>query len=121
MINRPPKLKFNQVETVNIGKGIKFIRVASGLRQGEVAKRLEISQNYLSLLENNKAEPSISLLKKISGVFGVPTGFLVWEDTASPELQNPEVAAKYQKVAELIYDIQKIRISQRFPNADVSE
>ncbi|MCK4820708.1 helix-turn-helix transcriptional regulator, partial [bacterium] len=45
---------------VNIGKGIKFVRIASGIRQGVMAKRLNISQNYLSLLENNKAEPSVA-------------------------------------------------------------
>ncbi|MGB8227427.1 MAG: helix-turn-helix transcriptional regulator [Sedimentisphaerales bacterium] len=105
---------------MNIGKGIKFVRIASGLRQGEMAKQLDISQNYLSLLENNKAEPSIALLKKISEVFGVPAGFIVWEDAAFPETQNPDIAAKYQKVADLIHDLQTLRIAQRFPNKNVS-
>lgn len=100
---------------MNIGKGIKFVRIASGLRQGEMAKQLDISQNYLSLLENNKADPSIALLKKISEIFGVPAGFLVWEDADLPKTQNPDIAAKYQKVADLIHDLQRLRISQRFP------
>ena len=38
--------------TVDMGRSIKFVRVAAGIRQGEMANRLEISQNYLSLLEN---------------------------------------------------------------------
>jgi transcriptional regulator with XRE-family HTH domain len=100
---------------VNIGKGIKFVRIASGLRQGVMAKQLDISQNYLSLLENNKAEPSIALLKKISEVFGVPAGFLVWEYAGVSENKNPEITAKYQKVVELIHELQGLRISQRFP------
>lgn len=105
---------------MNIGKGIKFVRIASGLRQGEMAKQLDISQNYLSLLENNKAEPSIALLRKISEVFGVPAGFIVWEDAASPETQNPDIAAKYQKVVDLIHDLQILRIAKRFPNKNAS-
>ena len=67
---------------MNIGKGIKFVRVAAGIRQGDMAKMLDISQNYLSLLENNKAEPSIALVKKISNTFGVPPGFLFWEEAS---------------------------------------
>ena len=32
-------------DTVNIGRSIKFVRVAAGIKQGEMAKRLDISQN----------------------------------------------------------------------------
>ena len=64
---------------MNIGKGIKFVRVAADLRQGEMAKRLEISQNYLSLLENNKATPSIALLKTVSETFGVKVSVILCE------------------------------------------
>ena len=63
--------------TVDIGRSIKFVRVAAGIRQGEMAKRLSISQNYLSLLENNRAEPSLSLLRRISTEFHVPVNFLL--------------------------------------------
>lgn len=98
--------------TVNIGKGIKFIRTVSGLRQNELAHRLEISQNYLSLLENNKAEPSISLIKKISSMFGVPVSFLFWEENMFFENENPEIKDKYNKIKSLIHDLQKTRIEQ---------
>lgn len=102
---------------MNIGKGIKFVRVASGLRQGEMAKRLDISQNYLSLLENNKAEPSITLLKKISKTFGVPASFLFWEDAMPVEGGTPEVTEKYERIRSLVHELQQLRISRQFQEA----
>ena len=99
--------------TVNIGKGIKFVRVVSGLRQGNMAKQLGISQNYLSLLENNKAEPSISLLKLISLIFGVPVSFLLWEDAMPDEGNSPEVTERYQRIKGRIHELQRLRITAR--------
>jgi len=100
---------------VNIGKGIKFVRVAAGLRQGDMAKMLDISQNYLSLLENNKANPSIALVKKISNTFGIPPGFLFWEEARPDEHENSEINKKYERIKGLVHELQRMRISQQFP------
>jgi transcriptional regulator with XRE-family HTH domain len=102
---------------VDIGKGIKFVRVASGIRQGEMAKRLNISQNYLSLLENNKAEPSVALLRRISKTFGVPASFLFWEDAMPLEGETREVTEKYNRIRSLVHELQELRISGRFQEA----
>lgn len=98
---------------MSIGKGVKFVRVASGLRQGEMAKQLEISQNYLSLIENNKAEPSITLIRKISSTFGVPASFLFWEDSMATEGKNPQVTQIYERIRNLVHELQQLRISRR--------
>ncbi|MBN2583219.1 MAG: helix-turn-helix transcriptional regulator [Planctomycetes bacterium] len=97
---------------VNIGRSIKFIRVAAGIKQGEMADRLEISQNYLSLLENNKAEPSLTLLKKISSVFNVPLSFLLLEDSVEFESENPEVDALLKELQQLIHQLQGERVKK---------
>jgi len=97
---------------VNIGKGIKFVRVASGLRQGQVAGLLGITQNYLSLLENNKAEPSIALLRKISDVFCIPAAFLLWEEAMPLEGETPEVTEKYERIRSLVHELQRLRITR---------
>lgn len=97
---------------MNIGKGIKFVRVASGLRQGRVAELLGITQNYLSLLENNKAEPSLALLKKVSEVFCIPASFLLWEEAMPLEGETPEVTEKYERIRGLVHDLQKVRITR---------
>lgn len=97
---------------MNVGKGIKFVRVASGLKQGEMAGRLGISQNYLSLLENNKAEPSMSLLKKISEVFCVPAAFLLWEEAMPLESETAEISEKYERIRSLVHELQRLRIAR---------
>lgn len=79
-----------------------------------MAKRLDISQNYLSLLENNKAEPSIALLRKISDTFGVPASFLFWEEAMPIEGETPEVTDKYNRIRSLVHELQELRIARRF-------
>lgn len=96
--------------TVDIGRSIKFVRVAAGLRQGEMAKRLDISQNYLSLLENNRAEPSLSLLRRIASEFHVPMSFLFLEGTVEFESDEPEMHALLQELRNLIHNLQRSRI-----------
>lgn len=98
---------------MNIGKGMKFVRLASGLKQGEMADRLDISQNYLSLLENNKAEPSMSLLKKISALFGVPVSFLFWEEAVPEQGSSPEITLKMKKIRSLVHELQQMRVSRQ--------
>jgi transcriptional regulator with XRE-family HTH domain len=100
----------------DIGRGIKFVRVAAGLRQGEMAKRLGISQNYLSLLENNKAEPSLSLLRKISSEFHVPVSFLLMEGVVEFDSDDPEVAEMLKEVHKLILQLQESRIKKEQEN-----
>ena len=97
---------------VNIGRSIKFVRVAVGIKQGEMAKRLAISQNYLSLLENNKAEPSLSLLKKMSTEFNVPVSFLILESSVEFESDNPDADSLLKQLQELIHQLQNARIKK---------
>jgi transcriptional regulator with XRE-family HTH domain len=70
---------------MGIGKAIKLIRTASGLKQKEVAKKLGVTSNYLSLIESGRREPSVSLLKRLATVLHVPIAvFFLWErETAS--------------------------------------
>lgn len=104
--------------TVNIGKSIKFVRLAAGLKQGQVAELLGITQNYLSLLENNKAEPSLALLSKISEAFRVPAAFLLWEDAMPVEGETPEITEKYERIRNLVHELQRSRIARAMEEHD---
>jgi transcriptional regulator with XRE-family HTH domain len=67
---------------MNLGQVTKLIRTASGLRQNELAKRLRVTANYISMVENGKREPSVSFLRELARVFNVPVGlFFLWEET----------------------------------------
>ena len=60
---------------------LKSIRVGKGYKQGEFAKIVGISREYLRLLENGNAKnPSISLMKKISKELNVSVQELFFSD-----------------------------------------
>jgi len=74
---------------MSVGKNIKLFRINANLKQKELAKELGIKDSYLSLLENEKKEPSLSLLKKISEVLNVPIAMFFWENMEKQEVESP--------------------------------
>jgi transcriptional regulator with XRE-family HTH domain len=61
---------------MNIGQAIKMCRTRRGLSQEKLAKSAACSVSYLSLLENNQRDPTLSTIKKISVALNVPIGIL---------------------------------------------
>jgi transcriptional regulator with XRE-family HTH domain len=73
---------------MSIGSTLKLLRVASALKQSSLAKDLDITANYLSLVESGKKEPSLTFLKKFAQRLNVPLGYFLWialEDMSLPE------------------------------------
>jgi len=58
-------------------KGLKEIRKQRRLSQMKVAMDLNISREALSHYENDKREPSIGLLNKMSAYFNVSIDYLI--------------------------------------------
>ena len=55
---------------MNIGTKLKNLRTLNGLTQGELADRCELTKGYISQLENDLTEPSISTLQDILKALG---------------------------------------------------
>lgn len=66
---------------MTIGKAIRILRVAREVSQGKLARAVGASPGYLSLVEREKREPSLSFLNRVAAYFGVPVGFLFLMDT----------------------------------------
>lgn len=49
----------------NIGLTVRIRRFQLGFNQKELAPKLKVTPNYLSLVEHNKRTPSIKLLRKL--------------------------------------------------------
>jgi transcriptional regulator with XRE-family HTH domain len=62
-----------------LGKTIRMLRVARDLSQGKLAREIRVSPGYLSLVEKEKREPSLGLLKRLASYFDIPVGFLLLE------------------------------------------
>jgi transcriptional regulator with XRE-family HTH domain len=77
---------------VNLGKAIKLVRTAAGIRQGALARQVNVTANYLSLIENGKREPSISFLRKLASALGVPVAiFFFWQEADSKQFAGPQL------------------------------
>lgn len=61
---------------MNVGQAIRWFRQRLGISQGDVARRAACSVSYLSLLENNKRDPTLSTVAKIADALHVPVGTL---------------------------------------------
>lgn len=56
---------------MSIGNTIRMFRVTANPKQSELAERSGISVSYLSLLENDKREPTLSTIEGICKGLGI--------------------------------------------------
>jgi transcriptional regulator with XRE-family HTH domain len=77
---------------LTLGMTIRRLRGAAGKSQRQLAEALEIAPSYLSRLEADDREPSITLLKRIAAVLSVPPGLLLalalWTDMPEEEQER---------------------------------
>lgn len=75
---------------LTIGQLIRFGRINQKMSQDDLAKELEVSKNYISLVENDKKDPSINFLKNTAKLLNIPLVLLVWEKIDLPEEKTKE-------------------------------
>jgi len=71
---------------MNVGQAIKMCRTQRKVSQTELAALCDCSVSYLSMLENNKRDPTLSTLTKISQGLEVPLGILFFLASERDEL-----------------------------------
>jgi transcriptional regulator with XRE-family HTH domain len=92
---------------VTLGQSIRLIRSSAGVRQHELAARLGVSKNYISLVEGGKREPSVAFLRRLSRELEVPVGvFFVWEDF-DPQGRS---VGNLQKFSDLIVRLEAMQL-----------
>ena len=89
---------------MKLGKTIKILRTNLGIRQKDLARRLEITPTYLSLIESGRKEPSLFLIKSLSLELNVPLGLLFWEAHSDYYTKN-EVGDRQQRIHELLHEL----------------
>lgn len=63
---------------MDIGNAVKQLRLQRGLNQTEFAEQCGLSQSYLSSIEKNRKEPTLTILKNIANSLNIPTPVLVF-------------------------------------------
>ncbi|MGV3346185.1 helix-turn-helix domain-containing protein [Enterobacteriaceae bacterium LUAb1] len=62
---------------LDIGSTIKFCREARKLTLQDLADRADLTKSYLSRVENNQRDPTITALEKISLALHVPLNIII--------------------------------------------
>jgi transcriptional regulator with XRE-family HTH domain len=74
--SRYPDVGLLETLTMNVGQAIRLCRTQRNASQTDIAQRANCSVSYLSMLENNKRDPTLSTLTSIAGALRVPIGVL---------------------------------------------
>ena len=84
---------------MDVGSAIRLCRKRRGVSQTDVATRAECSVSYLSMLENNKRDPTLSMVTKIAEALHVPVGVFFVMASEEKELGNIDsrLAGKLQR------------------------
>jgi len=78
-------------EVTSIHDKIKQLRVESGLTLKELSEKTELSQGFLSMIENGNANLAITSLKKIAHAFNIEINYF---------FQEPSLPGKYHVAVE---------------------
>ena len=58
-------------EASKLGKNLKRIRIAKGITQGDIVRKLGVGRGFISNIENGKANPTLSTIAKVAKAIGV--------------------------------------------------
>ena len=76
-----------------LGERVAALRKKKGLTQSALAEKAEISNNYVSNIENNHSIPSLETLMKICAALDVtPNDLLLGVSTQSAAYSNNDIA-----------------------------
>ena len=99
---------------MKFGSALKEVRKMKKISQGELAKKLEISQTYLSLLEKNVKQPSFELLERISDSLGLPVYYFMFKGLEI----DKDIAENKQEIYKQISPIIESMIEKFFISDD---
>lgn len=77
---------------MNIGQALIKARKDKGLRQNEVAKRIKISQTYLSQIENGSKVPAIEMISKLAKCYDIPFAVMAWYSITEQDIKKNKLA-----------------------------
>jgi transcriptional regulator with XRE-family HTH domain len=74
---------------------LKLARITADLKQHEVSAQLQVSTNYVSMIERGLRQPSLAYLQAFATLVDIPLSFLLWDPATSP--QKPTQSRKVEK------------------------
>jgi transcriptional regulator with XRE-family HTH domain len=62
---------------LEIGKAVRIVRQAKGLKLNQLAQAAGISVPFLSLVENGGRQPSLDVVRRLAAGLGIPSEVLI--------------------------------------------
>ena len=76
---------------LTFGEKLKAARIQSGLKQTELAKKLNTTGNTISNWENNVSKPDLDMLSYICGILHVTASYFLQAELPEDEVSIPEL------------------------------
>ena len=95
---------------MSLGNAIKVLRTRAGYKQSDFSVKINCSQNYLSLIENEKRAPSLTLMRRISEVLNIPLELLLISDYTPSTDASLEETRIVSKIKELAFDLYVLKL-----------
>ena len=97
---------------LTVGGVVRAIRTHRGLTLDELSAETGISISYLSLIERDRREPSLSNLGTLAEAFGLPVGVLLLLGTDTSRLEKSDA-----EISEQILDVIRklLQSDERYP------
>lgn len=98
---------------IQVGKTIQKLRIRAKVSQRALARSAKITPSYLSLVENERRVPSLTVLQRIAGALRIPEEVIVWDAVELPK----KLTATDRK----LFDAAKAIVRRFYEATDVSE
>lgn len=81
---------------MNVGRAIKLCRNQRSMTLKDLSDKAGFSQSYLSLLETNKRDPSLSTIENVALALNIPFSLLIFLASDKDDLAglSPDLASK---------------------------
>ncbi|GAA5226340.1 helix-turn-helix domain-containing protein [Paeniglutamicibacter antarcticus] len=105
-----------ELDVISLGRRIRHLRKAKSMTLDDLSQAVGTAPSQLSLMENGKREPKLSMLKALAGIFEVGLEELLGAAPATRraaleiELERAQRGPLYQALG-----LPKVRISSRLP------
>ena len=98
------------MEEDTMGEALRLLRIFNGYKSAELAKKLELSQSYVSELENGKKQPTMEVLDKYAKVFEMKksTLMLFAESLEGEEIKNDKKQSLARAGMKLLKILEKV-------------
>lgn len=99
---------------IMIGEALRLLRIFNGYKSTEIAEKLEISQSYVSEIENNKKQPTMDILERYATVFKMKKSTLLLfaesldEDQQLKNDKKQRVAGAGMKLLKILEKVSKL-------------